>query len=265
MIISNYRSDGVKMHKHTGKEFQEFNGLAWYDNNARYYDCILARFTTQDPLAEKYPWLSPYNHCANNPLRFVDRDGKDIWEIDERGEIKSHVKTTDNDQFYIVDNDGNRIKNKSLIFENTIVERSSSQMSKKDKLYDVYRIRGDENATKLFEFFAKNTKVEWSKFALGISGKSGLNYITTGHSPNSEPGIDLFQQQLRHNYTIRSHTHNHPQNTPYPSGLDNRISGDIGFSKYVESQTKQSPKFSIYLPNLNSYIKYNPRSTWADF
>jgi len=264
-IPSSRHLGNADAHKHTGKEFQGFNGLAWYDNNARYYDCILARFTTQDPLAEKYPWLSPYNHCANNPLRFVDRDGKDIWEIDERGEIKSHVKTTDNDQFYIVDNDGNRIKNKSLIFENTIVERSSSQMSKKDKLYDVYRIRGDENATKLFEFFAKNTKVEWSKFALGISGKSGLNYITTGHSPNSEPGIDLFQQQLRHNYTIRSHTHNHPQNTPYPSGLDNRISGDIGFSKYVESQTKQSPKFSIYLPNLNSYIKYNPRSTWADF
>ena len=80
MIISNYRSDGVKMHKHTGKEFQEFNGLAWYDNRARYYDCILARFTTQDPLAEKSPWLSPYNHCANNPLRFVDRDGLKFHE-----------------------------------------------------------------------------------------------------------------------------------------------------------------------------------------
>ncbi len=62
-------------HKHTGKEFQGFNGLSWYDNQARFYDPILARFTTQDPLAEKYPWLSPYNHCANNPLKFVDPDG----------------------------------------------------------------------------------------------------------------------------------------------------------------------------------------------
>ena len=66
------------VHKHTGKEFQGFNGLAWYDNNARYYDPILGRFTSQDPLAEKYPWLSPYNHCANNPLKFVDRDGMRI-------------------------------------------------------------------------------------------------------------------------------------------------------------------------------------------
>ena len=29
---------------HTGKEFQGFNGLAWYDNNARYYDPILFCF-----------------------------------------------------------------------------------------------------------------------------------------------------------------------------------------------------------------------------
>ena len=74
-IPSSRHLGNADLHKHTGKEFQGFNGLAWYDNNARYYDPILGRFTTQDPLAEKYPWLSPYNHCANNPLRFVDRDG----------------------------------------------------------------------------------------------------------------------------------------------------------------------------------------------
>ncbi len=77
-IPSSRHLGNADVHKHTGKEFQGFNGLAWYDNNARYYDPILGRFTTQDPLAEKYPWLSPYNHCANNPLKFVDRDGMRI-------------------------------------------------------------------------------------------------------------------------------------------------------------------------------------------
>ena len=65
------------VHKHTGKEFQGFNGLAWYDNNARYYDPILGRFTSQDPLAEKYPELSPYVHCFNNPIGYFDPNGKD--------------------------------------------------------------------------------------------------------------------------------------------------------------------------------------------
>ena len=82
-IPSSRHLGNADVHKHTGKEFQGFNGLAWYDNNARYYDPILARFTTQDPLAEKYPWLSPYNHCANNPLKFIDPDGKDYKLVED--------------------------------------------------------------------------------------------------------------------------------------------------------------------------------------
>ena len=61
---------------HTGKDFFDLQGAGWYDNHARYYDCLIPTFKSQDPLAEKYPWLSPYNHCANNPMRFVDPDGK---------------------------------------------------------------------------------------------------------------------------------------------------------------------------------------------
>ena len=32
-----------------------------------------------DPLCEKYYWISPYAYVANNPLKFVDPDGRDIW------------------------------------------------------------------------------------------------------------------------------------------------------------------------------------------
>lgn len=35
-------------------------------------------WTTPDPLAEKYYSISPYAYCANNPIRYVDPDGRTI-------------------------------------------------------------------------------------------------------------------------------------------------------------------------------------------
>lgn len=49
-----------------------------YDFGARIYDPRLGRWLSLDPLMEKYPALSPYNFCANNPIIFIDVDGKDF-------------------------------------------------------------------------------------------------------------------------------------------------------------------------------------------
>ena len=39
------------------------------------------RFTTMDPLAEKYYSISPYAYCANNPVNLVDPEGQDSYLI----------------------------------------------------------------------------------------------------------------------------------------------------------------------------------------
>lgn len=39
-----------------------------------------ARFTTVDPEAEKYPHLSPYNYCGNDPVNCIDPDGRDWYQ-----------------------------------------------------------------------------------------------------------------------------------------------------------------------------------------
>lgn len=69
-------SNSVQPYKYNGKELDTKNGLNWYDYGARQYDAALGRFTTVDPMAEKYYPLSPYAYCVNNPMKYIDVDGK---------------------------------------------------------------------------------------------------------------------------------------------------------------------------------------------
>uniref|UniRef100_UPI0035A03496 RHS repeat-associated core domain-containing protein n=3 Tax=Prevotella heparinolytica TaxID=28113 RepID=UPI0035A03496 len=66
----------VQPYKYNGKELDARKGLNWYDYGARHYDAALGRFTTADPLAEKYYGISQYVYCGNEPVRRIDPDGK---------------------------------------------------------------------------------------------------------------------------------------------------------------------------------------------
>lgn len=46
------------------------------DFGARHYDPIVPRWTTPDPLAEKYFPITPYAYCAGDPVNLVDPEGR---------------------------------------------------------------------------------------------------------------------------------------------------------------------------------------------
>jgi len=66
---------GKQPYKYNGKELDTMHGLNMYDYSARYYEPAVGRFTTVDPLAEKFYSWSLYVYTFNNPLRFTDPTG----------------------------------------------------------------------------------------------------------------------------------------------------------------------------------------------
>ena len=71
----------VQPYKYNGKELDRKGELDWYDYGARMYDAALGRWHTVDPLSEKYYGVSPYNYCLNNPLKYIDSDGRQVIPV----------------------------------------------------------------------------------------------------------------------------------------------------------------------------------------
>lgn len=78
-ILNSNQDVDFQRYFYNGKELESLQGLFLYDYGARFYDGI--RFTTMDPLAEKYYSISPYAYCGNNPINAVDLNGASIYML----------------------------------------------------------------------------------------------------------------------------------------------------------------------------------------
>ncbi|MCK9311587.1 MAG: hypothetical protein M0P26_04825, partial [Bacteroidales bacterium] len=63
-------------YKFNAKELDEETGLYYY--GARYMDPRTGVWLSADPLGEKYPGVSSYVYCYDNPVKFVDPNGSEI-------------------------------------------------------------------------------------------------------------------------------------------------------------------------------------------
>ncbi|MDR0796883.1 MAG: hypothetical protein LBE79_12685 [Tannerella sp.] len=206
------------------------------------------KWNAMDPHAHHYYSTSPYAFCLNNPIRFIDPDGRDVWEINQQGKItwiEEHNQTV----FQVIDANRQRIEGQSITFDNIVVESHRNIAINSTQSYDVIRVRGDANATNLFEFFSNNitgspTQVEFSHAMTGVAGDRGRNYITTSHEARRESGMShLLQGQLFNGYTIRELNHSHPV-TAGPGDSDLRFTDWV--TGRLQNQGLTIPCFNIY-------------------
>ena len=74
LLVDEHSSSEELPYKFNGKEIDEETGLYYY--GARYMDPKISMWLGVDPMIEKYPEISPYIYCHNNPIVLIDPDGR---------------------------------------------------------------------------------------------------------------------------------------------------------------------------------------------
>ncbi|PKP22020.1 MAG: hypothetical protein CVU04_00170 [Bacteroidetes bacterium HGW-Bacteroidetes-20] len=137
---------------------------------ARYYDSGLSIWLSVDPMSDKYPSMSPYNYCANNPVILVDPDGREIGDFyDLWGERLGTDGNPDGMVYFVDDRESirkinkNDRKNKTTDVSDVIVYMTTSINDLSDAL-EVFDRTKDNGGS-------KEEYTVWDNDGNGFSGQ----------------------------------------------------------------------------------------------
>jgi len=223
---------------------------------------LLTSWLSVDPMADKYPSLSPYNYCAWNPIKLVDPDGRDWYDVDEDGTVKKNEEKS------------KECQDKDILYSTKKSESVTLKKGTIDKNYPDYSILTDDNKEikgqvlslhgdsddrlRAFEFVSDNTNVEWSLISFSNNEEKSF-YMTNSHSTGEEHVTgarndrvgDIIVDQVTTrlpNCVLVSRIHNHQdfyQNPP--STLD---------KNYAKAQSNAN--HYIYFSNQKRFVQMTP-------
>ena len=75
-VVNQYFNNAFAPFTFSAKEKDVETGFSYF--GSRYYNSDLSIWLSVDPMSDKYPSMSPYVYCANNPIKLVDPNGMTV-------------------------------------------------------------------------------------------------------------------------------------------------------------------------------------------
>ena len=224
---------------------------------ARYYNSDLSIWISVDPLSDKYPNLSPYTYCADNPVRLVDPNGKDIYEFDNYGNYIQCIPF-EYDMIRIINGYTREISQSSFYEKGTIfqleVNVEVNTSNPELQFANIFQVNSIDAAVDIFEFVADNTSVEWAM--VQDAGRDGICTYFIGTNRN-EKSHTINSMISNRGYSLDGRcVHNHPNGEQLPSEADIKNAQKLEMIHYsIQLETYTSPK---------KYLPYHGGSSYID-
>ena len=215
----------------TGKERDEETGYGYF--GARYMDHeLMTMWLSVDPMADKYPNISPYNYCMWNPLKLVDPEGMDTTVSINliNGSVTLNYDSDNfNGTFVELIDGGNFIDifkcNGEISVDNDEGKRDLVTFSdNRDALKTFRNLTGEED-------FHRQSSVEWNYY----EQKDGTGVLVTCHNSRN---VCITGLEKRFNKTETSALHHYHPKGPgiahwTPSESDQQYAKDLKIPCYL--------------------------------
>ena len=167
----------------SGKERDGETGYSYF--GARYYNSDISIWLSVDPLSDKYPHQSNYVYCSNNPIRIIDPNGEDEWEVNERGEFRRIKECEGND---VIKSTRAGIEDRILSGNGVLNATFSERRGENGEILEQsFEGLSKSDAKSTFGIAAESSSFEWGYMEKedidgNISTFIGSNYNSAGES-----------------------------------------------------------------------------------
>ncbi len=171
-IEQRYDAPYFTPYKFSAKEKDEETQYSYF--GARYYISDISVWLSVDPMADKYPSLSPFMYCAGNPVILVDPDGRALtdYQLKKDGQIvRIGAVNNEPDRLFNHNKSEYETINDKKILPQLVTNQKKIQIvdSSGDIIGHGYKskssTRNTEDAAKVLDFMSRNSDAEWAIYA----------------------------------------------------------------------------------------------------